>query len=607
MEENTESRLQIQKLSHHSLSRRFSSWGRSSSTECLPGESKPQKQSVKTPNDQDWEDRGCFLPQACETPKHVIEMKRGSDLEDVTTMFSRSFEIAEHYHQRCSVDSGHASLDSEMSPDALRNITYALDENGASEQLRHCMQLYSSSKSFSPGMTSRTHRSCSADSAIVQGNVDVTCLTPSFETQITSEDEEQNQETIHRKRSLTIIQSVSCPVLAMPSVVISDHSNFTDQNIQMGEFMKPSQDYLQVTLDDIAGHIPLSRRLSTSSSCSFMSSLSSVSWDDDACQSDVSESSVASNSKRLGWKKVRNAVHWCPFLQTYRKQKYPWVQLAGHQGNFRVGEQGTILKKLCGREEICLKKLMNDALKPFVPEFKGRVETEEGEIYLELQDLLAGFDRACVMDVKIGLRTYLEEELAKAKEELKLRKDMYEKMVQIDPSEPTEEERSLKAITKPRYMVWRESISSTATLGFRVEGIKRADGSSSKDFKKTKTKDQVLAALRTFTHGYPNAVKTYLNRLMDINSVLETSEFFASHELIGSSLLFVHDMKNANVWLIDFAKTRRLPLNVHISHRDPWQMGNHEDGFLVGLKNLIELFQELHKQDQNHHEFPDLS
>jgi len=33
------------------------------------------------------------------------------------------------------------------------------------------------------------------------------------------------------------------------------------------------------------------------------------------------------------------------------------------------------------------------------------------------------------MDCKIGVRTYLEEELAKAKEKPKLRKDMYEKMI----------------------------------------------------------------------------------------------------------------------------------------------------------------------------------
>ena len=44
------------------------------------------------------------------------------------------------------------------------------------------------------------------------------------------------------------------------------------------------------------------------------------------------------------------------------------------------------------------------------------------------------------MDCKIGVRTYLEEELSKAREKPKLRKDMYEKMVAIDPNAPTDEE-----------------------------------------------------------------------------------------------------------------------------------------------------------------------
>lgn len=90
-------------------------------------------------------------------------------------------------------------------------------------------------------------------------------------------------------------------------------------------------------------------------------------------------------------------------------------------------------------------------------------------MFLQLEDLLSDFDQPCVMDCKIGVRTYLEEELSKAREKPKLRKDMYEKMIQIDKKAPNDEEHRAKGVTKPRYMIWRETISSTATMGFRIE------------------------------------------------------------------------------------------------------------------------------------------
>ena len=42
-------------------------------------------------------------------------------------------------------------------------------------------------------------------------------------------------------------------------------------------------------------------------------------------------------------------------------------------GNFRAGEEGTIQKRLCGREQECLKDLMLDPLRPYVPEYRGQV------------------------------------------------------------------------------------------------------------------------------------------------------------------------------------------------------------------------------------------
>lgn len=83
---------------------------------------------------------------------------------------------------------------------------------------------------------------------------------------------------------------------------------------------------------------------------------------------------------------------------------------------------------------------------------------------------------------------------------------MFEKMLQVDPNAPTPEELQLKGVTKPRYMVWRETISSTANLGFRIEGIRKQDGTSSKDFKTVGSADQILEVLKEFTQQHPKAL-----------------------------------------------------------------------------------------------------
>ncbi|KAM6217432.1 inositol-trisphosphate 3-kinase B [Rhynchocyon petersi] len=389
-----------------------------------------------------------------------------------------------------------------------------------------------------------------------------------------------------------------CSPTAIPAVIITDLGTQEDRGL---EEMQRSP----------GGNLPL-RKLSSSSASS--TGFSSYEDSEEDISSDP-ERSLDPNAAFLhtldqqkprvskSWRKIKNMVHWSPFVMSFKK-KYPWIQLAGHAGSFKAAANGRILKKHCESEQRCLDRLMTDVLKPFVPAYHGDV-VKDGERYNQMDDLLADFDSPCVMDCKMGVRTYLEEELTKARKKPSLRKDMYQKMIEVDPEAPTEEENAQRAVTKPRYMQWRETISSTATLGFRIEGIKKEDGSVNRDFKKTKTREQVTEAFREFTQGNQNILVAYRERLKAIRATLEVSPFFKCHEVIGSSLLFIHDKKEqAKVWMIDFGKTTPLPEGQTLQHDVPWQEGNREDGYLSGLNNLIDILTAMEVKDASVVEHP---
>ncbi|XP_030294860.1 inositol-trisphosphate 3-kinase C [Sparus aurata] len=284
------------------------------------------------------------------------------------------------------------------------------------------------------------------------------------------------------------------------------------------------------------------------------------------------------------WKKHKTS----PLLLMAPKTPQQLMQVAGHAGDFRVGDYGTMLKKFCEREQQCYLRLMKDALRPFVPAYHGVVQQDE-EDYNMMDNLLNNFSTPAVMDCKMGSRTYLEEELLVARERPQPRHDMYEKMVAVDPEVPTAQERAQQAVLKTRYMQWRETLSSTSTLGFRIEGFQKSSGECHTNFKRTKSRDQVTEAFDSFVESNTHIVWGYLRWLKQLRQVLETSDFFRAHEVVGSSLLFVHDWTGrTGVWMIDFAKTAALPSHITVDHRSPWVEGNREDGYLWGLDNLID-------------------
>lgn len=80
-----------------------------------------------------------------------------------------------------------------------------------------------------------------------------------------------------------------------------------------------------------------------------------------------------------------------------------------------------------------------------------------------------------------------------------------------------------------------------------------------------------------------------------VSIILVSIFVFKSLQVIGSSLLFVHDKSGkASVWMIDFGKTTPLPEHQLNNHREPWREGeNLEDGYLFGLDNMIQVWKDL--------------
>ncbi|CAN7990091.1 unnamed protein product [Ixodes hexagonus] len=261
-----------------------------------------------------------------------------------------------------------------------------------------------------------------------------------------------------------------------------------------------------------------------------------------------------------------------------------WVQLSGHEGAFAPAGPGTIWKKCTGdnREVQAYKSLMKDNLADMVPKFYRDIDYH-GERFIEMQDLLQSFHNPSIMDIKMGTRTFLESEVQNAKS----RTDLYEKMIKVDSHAPTSEEQEAKAITKLRYMQFRENLSSSSTLGFRIEGFKAENREPMNDLKLVKTREEVIDVMQKFLGNQGVIHNQVIDRLLSLRRKIESSEFLMSHEVIGSSLLIIHDGKKAGVWMIDFAKTIPLPEGISVNHRDPWVLGNHEDGYLMGLDNLI--------------------
>lgn len=331
------------------------------------------------------------------------------------------------------------------------------------------------------------------------------------------------------------------------------------------------------------------------------------------------------------------------------------LQAAGHTGNvLRIdgdpvggdpsAQPVTILKKLDRDEAEAYERLYDcddDPIHKFVARFFGEVnmdprDDEPGqapECYIRLSNLLRGFNGPYVMDCKIGVRSFMETECESAKP----RHDLFERMQKISPDEATSEEKAAGFITKHRWMSFRDKLSSTASLGFRVDGIAGPDVDKlqQNDFASTCKRHQVVRELLDYlppprwrtaaerkleaaqsAEEAPEALPevkrlsgetaevlncklslaiSFRDHLVALQAACDASPFFRSHEFVGTSLLLAVEASppKAEVFLIDFAKARLVPEGLVVDHKSPWKVGNHEDGVLFGLENCMSCWDEV--------------
>lgn len=285
-------------------------------------------------------------------------------------------------------------------------------------------------------------------------------------------------------------------------------------------------------------------------------------------------------------------------------------------------ESGTsILKRLDEDELEVYERLRSlraeDPIHDFVPHLVGVVEEvdEDDEVksrFLRISNLCYPFTRPKVIDVKLGIRTFLEHEC----ENECVRPDLFKKMLREYPNEVQEHERDLQAVTKHRWMTVRDANSTTSRLGFRIDGVAGYDAATKEavrvGFLKCRTMEDSIMALRRIVEDVSSEgldetgwtspgelAGRFVQRLNVLRSAFEASEFLRTSECIGSSVMHVVDHTGrVDVFWIDFAKVRPAKERA-LNHRDVWTMGNHEDGVLLGLDNLIDTWTEVWRPSGN--------
>jgi 1D-myo-inositol-tetrakisphosphate 5-kinase/inositol-polyphosphate multikinase len=169
------------------------------------------------------------------------------------------------------------------------------------------------------------------------------------------------------------------------------------------------------------------------------------------------------------------------------------------------------------------------------------------EKYLALENIVKDMDNPSIMDVKMGTRLY------------------------DDEATPEKRDKMINLV----------NTTTSKTIGFRISGIKVFKEGNykvyGKDFGKSLTEDTIGQGINYFLLNNAVCKHKFTDRLKEIEEIVRGLNL----RLYSTSLLFVYEGSRCDIRLIDFA------------HSYPNRDGEPDDGFLLGVHNLIRIITNL--------------
>jgi len=211
-------------------------------------------------------------------------------------------------------------------------------------------------------------------------------------------------------------------------------------------------------------------------------------------------------------------------------------------------------------------KTSSPKLLPLIPKFYGVHETENGNQYLVLEDLCSFFESPAIADLKMGI------------------------VMTGEDSTPE----------KARREAAKSDGTTTTSMGFRFSGIwvPQLDGSIKQLDKAWGYSHKANNIVENFKEYFMNGERVRQELLPlfieKIRPILEWFENSGTHRFYGSSVLMIYEA-NENSRFKDHVDVRIIDF----PHAYPIRDGGRDEGYVLGLKSIIKVLEELSKPEHS--------